>query len=47
MQSYSTPSNESYQLVIDILANLVKEAMASYDSSGKRKPNTAASTNEE
>ncbi|WP_162515307.1 hypothetical protein [Paenibacillus pinistramenti] len=41
MQS-SVPSNQSYQLVINILADLVKEAMASYDTSDDRKSNSAA-----
>lgn len=33
----SNSSNQSYQLVIGILADLVKEAMATYDSSSKEK----------
>lgn len=41
-----TPTNASYQLVIDILADLVKEAMASYDPSGD-KPESASETKKE
>ncbi|WP_179086935.1 hypothetical protein [Paenibacillus odorifer] len=33
----SNSSNQSYQLVIDILADLVKEAMATYDSTSTEK----------
>lgn len=44
--AHPTSTNTSYQLVIDILADLVKEAMASYDSFGD-KPESASETKKE